>query len=167
MRLLVSFFVCALLLQPAYSKQKQATKLDPAVKVCLLTEGSEFPPPVYKLYSFVVGADNVFLVLGNTQDRSEPGKNVFCLFKLNSENKYEIVLPDHEANTKVENIKRDIEYLKLKKGDPGYESYQKRLETAGKELADRRIWIRDAYEYLSKLDYYPIPKDKTDVGKRK
>lgn len=164
MRILVSFLVCALVLQPAYSKPKQASKNDPAFKVCLLTEGAIYKPPVYKLFASSVGGSHAFLSFGNVRNLSEPMQSVFCRFELNSENKYELILSDKGAEEEVAKVKRDIEYLKLKEGDPGYESYHKKLEIAGKELADRRLWIRDAYQYLSKLDYYPIPKDKTNLG---
>lgn len=163
-RLLVSFLGCALLLQPAYSKPKQESKNDPAFKVCMLTEGAIYKPPVYKLFASSVGGSHAFLSFGNVKNLSEPMQSVFCRFELNSENKYELILSDKGAEEAVEKVKRDIEYLKLKEGDPGYESYHKKLEIAGKELADRRLWIRDAYQYLSKLDYYPIPKDKTNLG---
>ena len=164
-RLLVSFFSCALLLQPAFSKPKQESKNDPAFKVCMLTEGAFYKPPVYKLFASSVGGSHAFLSFGNVRNLSEPMQSVFCRFELNSENKYELILSDKGAEEAVAKVKRDIEYLKLKEGDPGYESYHKKLEIAGKELADRRLWIRDAYQYLSKLDYYPIPKDKTNLGK--
>ena len=164
-RLLVSFFGCALLLQPAFSKPKQVSKNDPALKVCMLTEGAFYKPPVYKLFASDVVGKIAFLSFGNVKNLSEPMQSVFCLFELNSESKFELVLSDKGAEEAVEKVKRDIEYLKLKEGDPGYESYHKKLEIAGKELADRRLWIRDAYQYLSKLDYYPIPKDKTNLGK--
>lgn len=163
-RLLVSFLGCALLLQPAYSKPKQESKNDPAVKVCMLTEGAIYKSPLYKVYAFSVSDNLVFLSYGNVKNLSEPTHGVFCRFELNSENKYELILSDKGAEAAVEKVKRDIEYLKLEEGDPGYESYHKKLEIAGKELADRRLWIRDAYQYLSKLDYYPIPEDKTNVG---
>lgn len=165
-RILVSFLVCALVLQPAYSKQKpkRESKNDPAFKVCMLTEGAIYRPPVYKLFASDVSGNIVFLVFGNVKNLSEPTQSVFCRFELNSENKYELILSDKGAEEAVAKVKRDIEYLKLKSGDPGYESYHKKLEAAGKELADRRLWIRDAYQYLSKLDYYPVPKDKTNLG---
>lgn len=136
---------------------------DPAVKACLIARSNEIDLSHDKLLSASVGDQLVVVWFGRKSDSEDPIKHLMCLFELNEDNKFVLKLIPGEEMTQLEEVQKDIEYLGLKPGEPGYESYQIKLELAGKALAEKKVFIRDAYEALSKQDYYPIARNATKL----